>query len=92
MTAVNPIVVFLDGAVSMACVVAGLLFLSYWRDSRDRLFVFFAVAFWVLGLNWAALGVLTPVVEQRHWLHAIRLVAFLLIGLGIVDKNRREGR
>ena len=89
MIAPNVIVVFLHGALSMACVVAGVLFLSYWRDSRERLFLFFAAAFWLLGLHWAALGMLAPVVEHRHWLHAIRLVAFALIGYGIVEKNRR---
>ena len=89
MIAPNLTVVFRHGALSMACVVAGVLFLSYWRDTRDRLFLFFAAAFWFLGLNWGALGMLAPVVEHRHWLHALRLVAFALIGFGIVEKNRR---
>jgi hypothetical protein len=75
----------------MACVVAGVLFLTYWRDSGDRLFVFFALAFWVFGLTWVALGTVAPVVEHRHWIYALRLVAFAFIVLGIVDKNRRQG-
>jgi hypothetical protein len=90
MAAVNPIVVFLHGAAAMACVIAGSLFLRYWRDSGDRLFVFFAIAFWVLALKWTALGMLAPVTEHRHWLHALRLVAFAVIVAGIVDKNRRR--
>ena len=84
-------VVFLHGALSMACLIAGVLFLTYWRDSRDRLFVFFACAFWVLGVDWTLLGLLAPLPEDRHWLYALRLVAFALIGLGILDKNRRRG-
>jgi hypothetical protein len=84
------IVLFIHGAVSMACAVAGLLFLTYWRDSRDRLFVFFAVAFWVLGINWISVAAIAPSDEQRHWFHAIRLVAFAFIIVGIVDKNRRR--
>jgi uncharacterized membrane protein len=52
--------------------------------------VFFALAFWVLGLNWTLLGIFAPLPEHRHWLHALRLVAFALIGFGIVDKNRRQ--
>jgi hypothetical protein len=90
MAAVNPVVVFLHGAVAIGCVIAGLLFLRYWRDSGDRLFVFFAVAFWVLGLNWTTLGMLARVTEHRHWLHALRLVGFAVIVAGIVDKNRRR--
>ena len=48
------------------------------------------IAFWVLGLNWTLLGIFAPLPEHRHWLHALRLVAFALIGFGIVDKNRRQ--
>jgi hypothetical protein len=91
MIAVDPLVVFLQGAASMACMVAGVLFLTYWRDSGDRLFVFFAAAFWVFGLNWTVVGMLAPIAEHRHWIHAVRLVAFALIVFGIVDKNRRPG-
>jgi hypothetical protein len=90
MTGADITVVFLDGAVAMACLIAGVLFLSYWRDSGDRLFVLFAAAFWLFGLNWAALGLLAPVIEQRHWLHTVRLVAFVLIAFAVIDKNRRH--
>jgi hypothetical protein len=83
-------VLFLHGAVSMAAAIAGVLFLAYWRDSRDRLFMFFALAFWVLGINWVAVAAIAPTAEQRHWFHAIRVVAFVLILLGIADKNRRS--
>ena len=87
----NPTVLFLHGGAATACVIAGVLFLTYWRDSHDRLFLFFTAAFWVLGLNWMALGMLAPAVEVRHWLHAVRVVAFALIAIGIIDKNRRQG-
>ena len=90
MSGSDPLVLFLHGAVSMACAVAGLLFLAYWRDSRDRLFVFFAVAFWVLGINWISVAAIASSAEQRYWFHAIRLVAFACILVGIADKNRRR--
>jgi hypothetical protein len=90
MTGPDSLVLFLHGAASMACAIAGLLFFAYWRDSRDRLFVFFALAFWVLGVNWMSVAAVAPTAEQRHWFHAIRLVAFALILVGIADKNRRQ--
>jgi len=90
MTGPDSVVLFLHGAASMACVVVGLLFLAYWRDSRDRLFVFFALAFWVLGVNWTSVAAVAPTAEHRHWFHAIRLVAFAFILGGIADKNRRR--
>jgi hypothetical protein len=92
MTIYAPTASFLHGALSMACLVAGVLFLTYWRNSRDRLFVFFAAAFWALGLNWAVLGLINPLLEHRHWVHALRLLAFALIAFAIIDKNRTRPR
>ena len=80
---------FLQGALAMGSLVAGLLFLAYGRDSRDRLFGFFAVAFWILGLNWLLVAVIAPTAEHRHWFYLFRLAAFVLIVFGVVDKNRR---
>src|SRR5688500_1685217 len=47
---------FLHGATSMGCIVAALYFLRFWRDTRDRLFVLFSIAFAVLAANRAALA------------------------------------
>ncbi|MEP7306679.1 MAG: DUF5985 family protein [Acidobacteriota bacterium] len=60
-----------------------------WTATRDRLFLYFAGAFWVFALQWATVGVLHLPVETRHYLYLPRLGAFLLIIVGIVDKNRR---
>jgi Family of unknown function (DUF5985) len=83
---------FLNGAVAMASIIVGILFLTYWRDSRDRLFVYFAIAFWVLALNWTLVALVDPAAEQRHWFYLLRLFAFVLIAVGIVDKNRSAAR
>jgi xanthine/uracil permease len=84
---------FLLGAVVMACGVAGLFFLRFYRKTRDRLFAIFAIAFWVLGLNWLALA-FTEEDEIRTALYVVRLFAFLMILFGILMKNRstRRGR
>src|SRR5687767_362651 len=83
---------FAWGTLSMSAAVAGLFFLRYWRDSADRLFVSFAFAFWLLGLNWLLLGLLEPSPQDRQMLFLLRLAAFLLIGVGILDKNVRAHR
>ena len=69
--------------------MAGLYFSNFWRITGDRLFRLFAYAFWVLALHWTALGILEPTVESRHYLYLLRLLAFVLILVAIVDKNRR---
>ena len=70
----------------------GLFFLRFWRNTRDRLFGFFAAAFWVLGLDWVALVVVRPSDEARHIIYLVRVVAFLLLSYGIIDKNITANR
>ena len=84
----NPV---LGGAVALAAAVASLFFLRFWRDSRDRLFLFFCLAFVALGINWLALACTPHASETNGKAFVPRLVAFLLIIVGIIDKNRRTG-
>jgi hypothetical protein len=78
---------FMVGAIATACLVAGIFFLRFWRKTRDRLFALFAAAFLLLALNWVALA-FTSRDEMRTALYAVRLVAFVLILVAIIDKNR----
>lgn len=84
-----PLTQFLLGAVVMACLIIGLFFLRFWRKSRDRLFVYFALTFWLLGAGWLCLAFVTRD-ETRLLLYMLRLVAFAVLLLGIWDKNRRK--
>lgn len=81
---------FLLGACAMACAAIGLFFLRFWRRSRDRLFLLFAVAFWILGLNRLGLAAVDTTSESRMYLYGVRLAAFVLILVAIADKNRRQ--
>jgi hypothetical protein len=83
---------FLFGALCMGCALIGIYFLRYWKNSRDPLFVWFSVAFWVMAANWLGLALTDPESESRHTLYLLRLAAFVLIIVGIVNKNRRHGR
>lgn len=80
---------FLWGALSMSAWVAGLFFHRLWRLGRDRLLLFFSFAFWILALNWLCLALADPANEATHWVYILRVVAFALIIVAIVDKNRR---
>jgi hypothetical protein len=85
----EPLEQFLMGAIAMASSVAGLFFLRFWRDTGDRLFLIFGASFFLLAATRIGLA-LSRVHEegQTHW-YWVRLVAFVLILLAIVDKNRR---
>ena len=81
--------VFFYGATAMGCAIAGLFFLRFWRESLDRLFLLFALAFWLLGVNYALLGTLAFATEWRVYVFLVRLTAFCLIIFAIIDKNRQ---
>ena len=83
---------FLWGALSMASAVASLLFLRYGRVARDRLFLYFAAAFLAMTLNWLGLAIIDANTEERYLAYFLRLLAFVLIIIGIVDKNLRASR
>lgn len=79
---------FLSGVIFLGSLVAALFFLRFWVQSRDRLFAMFALAFAVLGVNRLVLVVLDESNEARVYVYLVRLLAFLLIAVAIVDKNR----
>lgn len=79
------------GAIAMASWVAGLFFLRFWRDTRDRLFLYFAISFLVEGVNRAALGMSADPNEGRPFFYFVRLLSFLLILIAIVQKNLSKG-
>lgn len=77
-----------SGMLIMGYLVAGLFFLRFWRETRDRLFGIFAGAFCLLGLQRLLLAVMETSPEGTIGLYAVRLLAFVLILAAIVDKNR----
>jgi hypothetical protein len=81
---------YLFGALTACAAVAGLFFFRFYRATRDRLFLAFAVAFWVLGLHWLMLAGVHPSEESRHALYLVRLAAFVILIAGIIDRNRRR--
>jgi hypothetical protein len=80
---------FLMGVIAMASTVAALFFLRFWKDTGDRLFAIFAAAFLLLAITRVGLAFSSTQLEgHTHW-YWVRLAAFLLIVVAIVDKNRR---
>jgi len=80
---------FLGGAIVMGFVVAALLFGKFWHRTREGLFLAFAGAFLLLGLNQALLTLTRIPLEERSWLYLLRLAAFLLIIGALWWQNRR---
>jgi hypothetical protein len=83
------LIAILQTVSATAALVVGLVFFRFWRDSLDRLFASFGAAFCLLALSWALLALFSPTEEARPYIYAIRLLAFTIMIVGIVDKNRR---
>jgi hypothetical protein len=83
---------FMLGMICMGSAVAGLLFLRFWRTGHDRLFLWFAAAFFLEACNRAVFAWQGAGDEATAPYLLARLVFFLLIFVGIVDKNLRSRR
>ncbi len=80
------------GALAMGTFVIGVIFLRYWRDGGDRFFLYFALSFFVQAVNRVALALSVSPQEGMPWQYGVRLLAYLLILVAIIDKNRPPRR
>jgi hypothetical protein len=76
------------GGIAVGWLVAGLFFFRFWRHTRDRFFLYFALSFWIEALNRVALGLLAGSSENDPVFYGIRLISYGLILLAIWQKNR----
>lgn len=90
--------VFLAG-ISMATFGAsGLFFLKLWTASRDRFFIFFSIACGFLSIERVfalfVAGTFSPLRSESSeftgWIYLIRMTAFIMILIAIVEKNRKK--
>jgi hypothetical protein len=75
---------FVDGMIAMGLLTGSHFFLRFWRDTRDRLFVFFSAALLLLAIN-RTMGNESSLVP-----YIIRLAGYGIIIIGIMDKNFRR--
>jgi len=92
MNNINDLNQLLSGILTMGYVVVGLFFLKFWKQSRDRLFSLFALAFFILAGQRLALALTTQNSEGNVVLYLVRLLAFIVILVAIIDKNRTSSR
>ena len=88
----STLLVALSGGLTMLYAVIALFFLKFRSRTGDRLFALFAAAFFILAAQRLMLTVARDWSEGAVWLYGLRLVAFLLIIVAIVDKNRAAAR
>ncbi|MEW6364742.1 MAG: DUF5985 family protein [Acidobacteriota bacterium] len=72
----------------MGCAVAGLFYLRFWRETRDRFFLFLTASFWLEAANRFALGALGGSQEHEPLFYLVRFLSYAIIIVAIIDKNR----
>lgn len=77
------------GALAMAFFVIAMFFVRFFARTADRFFAFLGTAFAIMSINQVVLGILGEDSEYHSWVYLLRLAAFVLILIGIYDKNRR---
>jgi hypothetical protein len=81
----------LTGAIAVGWLTAGLFFFRFWRHTRDRFFLWFALSFWLEAGNRVALGLVANAHEDNPAIYGLRVVAYGFILLAIWQKNRPRG-
>ena len=77
----------LGGAVAMGSLTIALFFLRFWRTSRDRFFLYFALSFAIEGAHRVYTALLAETSESSPAHYLIRLAAYALILWAIIEKN-----
>jgi hypothetical protein len=80
---------FLSGGIALVTAFSGLFFLRFWRRTRDRFFLYFALSLWIEAAHRATLGLYPEITDTNPFSYMLRIVAYGLIILAILHKNRR---
>ena len=84
------LVLFLSGMLATGYLVVAGFFLHYWRQTRDRLFLAFALAFAIFAVQRTLLVSEFALVENTTSAYVLRLLGFLIIVYAIIAKNRER--
>ena len=77
----------LSGALLFSYFIAGIHFFRFWKRIGDRLFLHFAVAFWLFASNQLATSIPIVADETAGYEYLLRVLGFIIILAAIVDKN-----
>ncbi len=89
---------FFSGGIMVGFLACGYFFFRFWKKTQDSLFGVFAVSFWILALERIFLlatvniGELSGQHELRPHVYWFRFIAFTLIIIAFVMKNRQQAR
>lgn len=78
------------GAIAACCFIIGLFFLRFWKATRDKFFLFFAISFFIEAANRTSLVLFFDLHEALPSYYIIRVISYSFIILAILVKNKRH--
>lgn len=88
---------FISGIYMTSFAASGFFFFKFYRKFSDRFFLGFAGTCWLLALERVvlllfsdpAVPLSSEQIEAQSMIYIIRMIAFLILVIAVVDKNRR---
>lgn len=77
----------ITGMIAMGSLIIGLFFLRFWRNTRDRFFLYFALSFGIEGVHRIVTTMTFDEHEESPLHYLVRLLAYGLILWAILEKN-----
>jgi uncharacterized membrane protein HdeD (DUF308 family) len=77
----------ITGMIAMASLIIALFFLRFWRNTRDRFFLYFALSFGIEGVHRIVATMTFDETEDSPLHYLVRLLAYGLIIWAILEKN-----
>jgi len=77
----------ITGMIAMASLIIALFFLRFWRTTRDRFFLYFALSFGIEGVHRIVTTMTFDEIEDSPLHYLVRLLAYGLIIWAILEKN-----
>jgi uncharacterized membrane protein HdeD (DUF308 family) len=77
----------ITGMIAMASLIIGLFFLRFWRNTKDRFFLYFALSFGIEGVHRIVTTLTFDEHEDSPLHYLVRLLAYGLILWAILEKN-----
>lgn len=79
---------FVAGCIFLGFMIVAGHFFKFWRSTRDRFFLLFAIAFFLFGIEKLCVALIIGA-ETISCIYIVRLVASCFILAAIIDKNRK---
>lgn len=92
------VVSFLSGIYMATFAASGIVFLKFYRHSKDSFFLFFCLSCFLMALERVVLlffddafaAYSTEQTESHSGVYLIRLIAFFMILMAVIQKNRQK--